>query len=83
MNRRELIALAERYGLYIRTYSPGDGVTRYKLFERPADYFESGEVGRALGLQGARLFVHGYIAGLDKGARLRTDDSGVEEEGDE
>lgn len=25
---------AEKYGLYIRTYSPGDGVTRYRFFRR-------------------------------------------------
>jgi hypothetical protein len=38
--RKEMIAYAERLGLGVSTYSPGDGVTRYR-FARPSDQWDN------------------------------------------
>lgn len=61
----ELEIHAEAAGLIVRTWSPGDGVTRYRFFEdRPGrerqDYFgpENG-IYTALGLAEAWTFVRG------------------------
>ncbi len=57
--KQELAESAERIGLYVRTYSPGDGVTRYRFFTNPEnDYFgpENG-ICTVLGLKAAKLFI--------------------------
>ena len=68
--RERLHKWADRHGLYVRTYSPGDGVTRYRFFHKAADgstdntYFgpENG-LFTALGLREAHRMLDGYIAG--------------------
>ena len=44
------------------TYSPGDGVTRYRFFEKPSDYFgpENGTY-TALGLKEATIYARGRL----------------------
>lgn len=42
--RDELDEAAESVGLYIRTYSPGDGATRYRFFEKMSRTCECGDV---------------------------------------
>ena len=60
---KELSERAEAHGLYIRTWSPGDGVTRYRFFTSPDNSYFGPESGiyTALGLKEAMAFVEGYI----------------------
>lgn len=44
-------------GLYVTTYSPGDGVTRYRFHEKPASYFSDSGIHTALGLKKAWEFL--------------------------
>ncbi len=68
--RAELDSLAHRAALTIRTYSPGDGITRYKFFKETVgpdqDYFgpENG-IHTALGISDAFTFLHGVRVGQD------------------
>jgi len=60
--RSQLGEVAEDNGLYVDTYSPGDGMTRYRFFKNPGnDYFgpENG-IYTALGLAEARVFVRAW-----------------------
>lgn len=66
--KEELDRDASALGLYVCTYSPGDGVTRYRFFqlengERHSSYFgpENG-IYTALGLKEANTFLAGYNA---------------------
>ena len=57
---------------YVRTYSPGDGITRYRFFRRVdgpmSDYFgpESG-IYTALGAKEAHAFAWGLVLALRAG----------------
>ena len=62
----ELQEEAHRVGLFVRAYSPGDGVTRYRFFlgdrseETRQTYFgPDNGVFTALGLKEARAFIAG------------------------
>lgn len=57
----------ELAGFYVNTYSPGDGVTRYRFFSKPSDYFgpESGDY-TALGFKEADTYAIGRIHGVNK-----------------
>jgi hypothetical protein len=60
--KSDLEAQARRVGLYMATYSPGDGKTRYRFFTKPGnDYFgpDSG-IYTALGPKNAKIFLDGY-----------------------
>lgn len=65
MTRLEnLIDKAERAGLAVYTYSPGDGVTRYRFSrETNSDYFACRAVYTALGLKEAHCFADGAVVG--------------------
>lgn len=54
--------LAKAAGLYVTTWRPGDGMTRYKFFTHPASYDEGDGVGRAVGRKEAVAFLRGYLA---------------------
>ncbi len=56
---------AARVNLYVNTYSPGDGVTRYRFTRDTADsYFGPGNgIYTALGLGEANTFLAGYAQG--------------------
>ncbi len=64
----ELREKAREKGLYLATYSPGDGVTRYRFFRTPSGYFgpENG-IYTALGLKEA----YTYLAGVRGHERSR------------
>ena len=64
--REELVWDAAAIGLLVKTYSPGDGVTRYRFFEHAPlgqDYFGPNDgVYTALGLKEARTYLAGREA---------------------
>ena len=62
--RKELIELARQDGLYVSTWSPGDGVTRYRFSLDDRDYFACRPVYTALGLAEGVTFWRGYLVGL-------------------
>ena len=55
---------AAKQGLYVGTYSPGDGITRYRFFKsphgRPVSYFSQDGLYTALGLKQAEAWLAGY-----------------------
>ena len=57
--------LAREAGLYVATYSPGDGVTRYRFFKgkKPKSYFEATGLYTALGISEAEAWLEGYRRG--------------------
>jgi hypothetical protein len=56
----KLIQAAQDANLWIDTYSPGDGATRYRFFDRPGqDYFSGRAVYTALGYKDAVSFLAG------------------------
>jgi len=61
-NRRNFKHMQNLTGLVVRTYSPGDGVTRYRFFPpgSESDYFSGSELYTALGLAEAVTFMRGY-----------------------
>jgi hypothetical protein len=71
----ELHEDAQRAGLVLCTYSPGDGVTRYRFFRpcpdtcpvchgaRPSYFGGHNTAGTVLGYAAARTFVNGALAG--------------------
>lgn len=68
MTRRALLRLLVNHAaLGLATYSPGDGLTRYRFFPSgsPSDYFGAAELYTALGVKEALTFVRGYIAGRE------------------
>lgn len=62
--RAELEAAARGVGLYVATWSPGDGVTRYRFFTRAGNSYFGPDNGiyTALGLKEAWTFVRGFAA---------------------
>ena len=66
----ELQEEAKAVGLHIDTYSPGDGVTRYRFFTEPSDYFAGRGTYTALGLGEARVFVTGWSQGWHRSTQL-------------
>jgi hypothetical protein len=55
---------AARNNLYVGTYSPGDGLTRYRFFRsrggKPISYFSQDGVYTALGIKEAETWLSGY-----------------------
>lgn len=49
-------------GLYVTTWSPGDGKTRYRFHVAPGDYHDGSDVGFALGLSEAIAWLDGWLA---------------------
>ena len=74
MTRKEIEETCQRIGLHVDTWSPGDGVTRYRFWNRgvmdtPAEelcYFSCNGIYTALGLAEACTFVAGYQHGRAK-----------------
>jgi hypothetical protein len=65
MTKTQLRNLAITVGLTLYTWSPGDGVTRYRFFtnHHVSDYFEGEARFTALGLREAEAFVRGFQVG--------------------
>jgi hypothetical protein len=61
--KKEALKLAGVAGLHVETWSPGDGATRYRVFERPSAYHAGGELYTALGSRDLLSWVHGYLDG--------------------
>jgi len=59
---RKLEEKAKAAGLYVDSYSPGDGYTRYRFFNKPMDYFAGSGLFAALGTKDAETWLEGYIA---------------------
>ena len=53
--------------LFVDSYNPGDGVTRYRFFTAATDYFAGDGIFTALGRKQAVMFAKGFRAGRDKG----------------
>lgn len=72
MTRNSRIEEMARYvGLIFRTWSPGDGVTRYRFFDGPADNYFAEEDGlwTARGAKEAEVWLRGFTAGRRAGRR--------------
>ena len=65
MTKTQLRNLAAAVGLTLYTWSPGDGMTRYRFFtdHHATDYFGSEAQFTALGLKEAGAFVRGFQVG--------------------
>lgn len=67
-NPRKLNTLeqaAAAVGLYITTWAPGDGKTRYRFHRKPADYHDGTGIYTAVGRADALNFIKAY--GIEKG----------------
>ena len=64
---QELQDYAKGVGLLVATYSPGDGATRYRFFDKPGPsqtYFgPSSGMHTAIGMKDAWNFLYSYSAG--------------------
>lgn len=69
---QELEEHCANVGLYVDTYSPGDGVTRYRFDPERPDYFAMRGIYTALGLKEAWAFANGYAYGRAS-VKVRTD----------
>lgn len=68
MNRRlwELEQECQRGEFYVSTYSPGDGVTRYRFSSESGDYFEMRKEFTALGFKEAMAYAKGRVDGVNQ-----------------
>ena len=55
--------LAREVGLHVSTWSPGDGVTRYRFHREASDYNAGQEVKTVLGAKDALLWLSGVREG--------------------
>ena len=55
--------ITKQCGLFFDTYSPGDGVSRYRFFREETDYFAGRGIYTALGKKEALTFLAGYFEG--------------------
>ena len=64
---KEVRKLAEAAGVHVDTWSPGDGITRYRFaFPVPGSYFawrSCDVLATCLGARAALQFLHGVVAG--------------------
>jgi hypothetical protein len=64
---KEVRKLAKGADVYVDTWSPGDGITRYRFAGVPGSYFEWSSVTdtltTCLGARDALEFLHGVVAG--------------------
>lgn len=67
--KRDIEDRARQLGIHVSTWSPGDGVTRYRFFRGTADYFGDYAIYTALGAKEARVFLAGFAAGSAGSAR--------------
>jgi len=57
---------AAEVGLYVTTWAPGDGVTRYRFHRGPADYNDGSGIYTALGRADAMNFIKAFGMGKSK-----------------
>jgi hypothetical protein len=67
--KTQLRNLAVIAGLTLYTWSPGDGLTRYRFFDNHhiSDYFAADGLFTALGIREAVAFARGYYLAAKKG----------------
>lgn len=80
MKRKDLDYIAATVGLYVRTWSPGDGATRYRFIARDVDgegdavtYFGASDIAvveTVTGRAAAERFLLAFKAGYSRGSRL-------------
>jgi hypothetical protein len=66
---KQINKIANSYGLNLYTYSPGDGVTRYRFAEQFSGqtcYFSGNGLVTLLGRKEARLWLLGYADAIDR-----------------
>jgi hypothetical protein len=61
--KKEALKLAANLKLHLETWSPGDGVTRYRIFKKPTPYHGGGEKFTALGPKELLAWLTGYAEG--------------------
>lgn len=63
-NRQVAFKIAKQCGLHIATWSPGDGITRYRVFNKPSDYFDGYGIAprTILGAKDLVTFMRGYFS---------------------
>ena len=61
----------EKHCLWVATWSPGDGMTRYRFFDKPGNsYFGPGSgIYTAAGIAEAETFVTGWVLGRASGKK--------------
>lgn len=69
LSKKELYSFAASLGLHVASYSPGDGVTRHRVFTEPKDYFSGDGIFTALGLRELEVFLRGYDRCRTQGVR--------------
>lgn len=60
---KDVEALAREVGLHAATWSPGDGCTRYRFYDKPTDYNAGRELVTVAGRKDALLWLRGYRQG--------------------
>lgn len=63
---KEVRELAIAADVYVDTWSPGDGITRYRFASVSGSYFawySGGVLATCLGARAALQFLHGVVAG--------------------
>lgn len=63
--RKQVIKMAEELGLYCEVASPGDGVMRYKFYEKEVRLGEKRPVFMAVGIKEAKTFLYGVMVGKE------------------
>lgn len=61
--------LVKATGLHVTTHSPGDGVTRRRVFSTAEDYHSSGSLYTALSPRELLTWLRGYHSGLLAGRK--------------
>lgn len=69
--RHDIATAAANVGLHVSTWSPGDGITRYRFFTGEGNnYFGPGDgIHTALGRKDALLWLSGYRTGRQERGR--------------
>ena len=61
--KTEALKLAGDLGFHVETWSPGDGATRYRVFNKPTPYHGGGEKFTALGSRELLAWLRGFGSG--------------------
>lgn len=69
LTRTQLEYAARDVGLTVSTWSPGDGMTRYRFSDDGQDYFACQPLYTALGIAEAVTWFRGYASGYHAAAR--------------
>ncbi len=64
--QNELERAAGLVGLYVTTWAPGDGLTRYRFHTKPADYSDGSAIYTANGRKEAIAFIKSYGIGRSR-----------------